>query len=248
MDPAVGSFTLNLDPIGYPQLSLRKDGEELYRVGSWNGIGFSGASFLRNNSIYRYGLVMNKSEVYYHFDLLNSSVLSRFTLSPLGIGLRFTWNDQIQSWNRDQISRVDTCDKYRSCGAYSSCYASNSPLCSCLNRFVPNDSESWSRGNWSSGCVRRKRLNMEDGGIFFKYSGINLPDTRHSWFNRSMNLNECKMLCSMNSSCMAYTNLDVSSGGSGCLLWYGDLVDIRHLSENGQDMYIKMASSELGKS
>jgi len=46
---------------------------------------------------------------------------------------------------------------------------------------------------------------------------------------------------------MAYSNLDVRNGGSGCLLWFDELVDMREVSENGQDIYIRMASSELGK-
>jgi hypothetical protein len=61
-----------------------------------------------------------------------------------------------------------------------------------------------------------------------------------------MNLKECEMVCLKNCSCSAYANLDISKGGSGCLLWFGDLIDIRNLSVNGQDIYIRMAASEQG--
>lgn len=44
---------------------------------------------------------------------------------------------------------------------------------------------------------------------------------------------------------MAYSNLDIRNGGSGCLLWYGDLIDIRELP-GGQDICIGIANSELG--
>ncbi|CAL5341849.1 unnamed protein product [Camellia sinensis] len=49
---------------------------------------------------------------------------------------------------------------------------------------------------------------------------------------------------------MAYAALNISSGeGSGCLLWFGDLIDIKEdFTENGQDLYIRMASSELASS
>ncbi|XP_028053597.1 G-type lectin S-receptor-like serine/threonine-protein kinase SD1-1 isoform X3 [Camellia sinensis] len=33
--------------------------------------------------------------------------------------------------------------------------------------------------------------------------------------------------------------------GSGCLLWFGELIDMREFSEDGPDIYIRMASSEL---
>ncbi|XP_028061784.1 G-type lectin S-receptor-like serine/threonine-protein kinase At4g27290 [Camellia sinensis] len=54
------------------------------------------------------------------------------------------------------------------------------------------------------------------------------------------------MVCLENCSCMAYTNLDIRGGGSGCLLWFGELTDIREYSADGPDIYIRTASSELG--
>ncbi|KAJ0897105.1 putative non-specific serine/threonine protein kinase [Helianthus annuus] len=39
-----------------------------------------------------------------------------------------------------------------------------------------------------------------------------------------MTLEECQMTCNRNCSCTAYANLDIQSG---CLLWFGDLQDIR---------------------
>ncbi|KAK6157123.1 hypothetical protein DH2020_011371 [Rehmannia glutinosa] len=80
----------------------------------------------------------------------------------------------------------------------------------------------------------------------FPYSDIKLPDARNSWHNESMTLEECEVECLRNCSCMAYTNLNISGGGSGCLIWFGDLVDIRVLAAGGQDLYIRVASSELG--
>lgn len=45
---------------------------------------------------------------------------------------------------------------------------------------------------------------------------------------------------------MAYTNTDIRGGGSGCAMPFGDLIDIRELDGAGQDLYIRMAASELG--
>ncbi|PHT35430.1 G-type lectin S-receptor-like serine/threonine-protein kinase SD1-1 [Capsicum baccatum] len=104
--------------------------------------------------------------------------------------------------------------------------------------------DDWNRADWSSGCVRNHPLNCSEDG-FIKYSGVKLPDTRYSWFNETMTLDECKIVCLRNCSCMGYTNLDISNGGSGCLLWIRELVDLRQLSESGQDIYIRMADSEI---
>ncbi|KAK1582362.1 hypothetical protein Q3G72_014255 [Acer saccharum] len=39
---------------------------------------------------------------------------------------------------------------------------------------------------------------------------------------------------------------NVREGGTrGCLLWFSDLLDIRELAANGQDLYVRVAASEL---
>ncbi len=49
-----------------------------------------------------------------------------------------------------------------------------------------------------------------------------------------------------NCSCTAYSNLDIRGEGSGCLVWFGNLVDITVMTEGGQDFYVRMAASEIG--
>nr|GMC62214.1 G-type lectin S-receptor-like serine/threonine-protein kinase At4g27290 [Ipomoea batatas] len=61
-----------------------------------------------------------------------------------------------------------------------------------------------------------------------------------------MSLQECERVCLRNCSCMAYSTLNISNGGSGCLIWYDDLVDMRPLSNgNGRDIYIRLAATEI---
>ncbi|KAH7544248.1 hypothetical protein JRO89_XS15G0135800 [Xanthoceras sorbifolium] len=43
----------------------------------------------------------------------------------------------------------------------------------------------------------------------------------------------------------AYATLDIRERGSGCLLWSTDLIDIRDLIKGGQDLYVRVAASEL---
>jgi hypothetical protein len=47
---------------------------------------------------------------------------------------------------------------YGKCGAFGSCNAVNSPICSCLRGFVPKNPDEWNKGNWTSGCIRRTPL------------------------------------------------------------------------------------------
>nr|GMC52474.1 G-type lectin S-receptor-like serine/threonine-protein kinase At4g27290 [Ipomoea batatas] len=59
-----------------------------------------------------------------------------------------------------------------------------------------------------------------------------------------MSLQECERVCLSNCSCMAYSTLNISNGGSGCLMWYADLVDMRTIRD-GQDIYIRLAATEI---
>ena len=73
-----------------------------------------------------------------------------------------------------------------------------------------------------------------------------MPDSRNSWYNDSMNLEDCEKMCLADCNCTAYSDLDVRNGGSGCLLWFGELIDIREFSQNEQNLYVRVAASELG--
>ncbi|KAK3031153.1 hypothetical protein RJ639_035176, partial [Escallonia herrerae] len=244
-DPSRGDTIFRMDPRGFPQQLLLTNSIEQFRSGPWNGLRFSGSPGLKPNPLYTYEFVFNKKEVYYMFELINSSVYSRLTLNTNGVLQRSTWNYRTQEWVVYLNVPADNCDHYALCHAYGSCSIGNSPVCGCLDKFVPKFQKDWDRADWSSGCVRKTPLDCEKGDGFFKYSGVKLPDTRNSWFNESMTLDECHKVCLDNCTCMAFANLDVRAGGSGCLLWFGDLVDIRQLVENGQDIYIRMAFSEL---
>lgn len=74
---------------------------------------------------------------------------------------------------------------------------------------------------------------------------MKLPDTSSSWYNKSTGLGECKGICLKNCSCTAYANLDVRGGGSGCLIWFGGLIDTIRSKGDGQDLYVRIAVSEL---
>ncbi|KAK3019228.1 hypothetical protein RJ639_003811, partial [Escallonia herrerae] len=246
-------FTYHCDPSGYPQNVMRKGSIEQYRTGPWNGVWFSGAPNLSPNTIFSFRLVFNDKEVYYTYDVLNSSVISRLMLSQNGVLQRWTWPvGRSQGWVLYLTAPTDNCDTYALCGAYGTCNIGDSPQCRCLNKFAPKNSDAWANTDWSNGCIRKTPLACYNNGSdgFLKYSNVKLPDTRNSSFNVSMTLEECQKVCSNNCSCVAYANLDIRDGGSGCLLWFGDLIDIRDFPEGaGQDIYVRMASSdaEIGK-
>ncbi|KAK3420148.1 hypothetical protein EUGRSUZ_G00941 [Eucalyptus grandis] len=246
-DPSPGDFTYRLNPSGYPQMILMNKSVVLSSSGPWNGIRFSGIPQLRTNPVFRFGFVFNQNEIYYYFNVLKSSVPSMVVLNENGIVRRFTWVDRTKSWFLYLSPQTDDCDTYASCGGNGNCTIASSPKCMCLTGFVPKDPSDWESGDWSNGCVRRTELDCPGGDKFLKYTQVKLPDARQSWFNESMNLQECEQTCLRNCSCTAYSNLDIRGQGSGCLLWFGDLMDIRQVNENIQGIYVRMAASEVGQ-
>ncbi|KAF8414039.1 hypothetical protein HHK36_002038 [Tetracentron sinense] len=246
-DPSPGRLTYGIENFGYPDAIMRKDLVKRVRSGPWNGIRYSGAPELKPNSIFKFKFISNGDEVYYTYQLIDKSVLSRLVLSENSDGVlqRLTWIDKSHDWKLFASVPKDHCDMYGLCGAYGSCDLDDAPACQCLKGFKARSIQAWNSTDWSGGCVHKVPLDCEKGDGFVKYMELKLPDTTHAWANKSMSLKECERECLKNCSCMAYTNSNISGLGSGCVMWFGDLIDIRRFSGGGQDLYIRMAASEL---
>nr|KYP58816.1 Putative serine/threonine-protein kinase receptor [Cajanus cajan] len=245
-DPGRGLYSYHIDTHGFPQMVITKGGALLYRVGSWNGNIFSGISSETLYKYFNFSFVITEQEVSYGYELLNQSFVSRYMITITGQIQRFFLSDLTHNWQLFYSGPADGCDNYAICGVNSNCDANNSPSCECFQGFIPTSQENWNSHNWSEGCVRRVNLDCGNSDGFLKYQGMKLPDTSTSWFDKSMNLVECEKFCKKNCSCTAYANLDIRKGGSGCLLWFNNIVDVRKLTSGGQDLYIRVAASELG--
>jgi hypothetical protein len=232
----------------YPEGVLWRGSEKYYRTGPSNGVGVSGSPDLKTNPVFYFNIVNNDNEHYYIYTLKNNSVISRVTLNQSHDVLqREIWIEAEETWKIYATLPTDYCDDYGLCGAYGNCIISESPVCQCLKGFKPKSQEKWELMVWSQGCVCSEPLSCHDKHKhgFVRFVGLKIPDTTHSWLNESMNLKECRAKCLDNCSCMAYANSDIRGGGSGCAIWFCDLIDIREFPEAGQDLYIRMAASDL---
>ncbi|KAK1368529.1 Receptor-like serine/threonine-protein kinase [Heracleum sosnowskyi] len=244
-DPSTGIFTVGIDLNGFPQFFRSKGSAKWTRTGPWNGRQFSGSPQTNPNGMFTEKFVFNDKEIYYRIDPINrTSADIRLTLTPNGDIQHLVWNYQNQIWMVYITQAVSDCDLYALCGAYGICNSNSSPRCGCLRGFVPKFPEKWNAVDWSSGCIRKTKLDCAIDTGFLKYSRVKLPDTRHSWYDMKINLEECKRLCLKNCNCTAYANADIRSGGSGCILWFNDLSDMVGYTDDGQDIYVKMPESE----
>nr|XP_017241526.1 PREDICTED: G-type lectin S-receptor-like serine/threonine-protein kinase At4g27290 isoform X1 [Daucus carota subsp. sativus] len=244
-DPSPGSFVHRMNTHGYPQLMLWKGSKLKARSGPWVGNRFSGSPIPKSNTIYLNEFFLEQKEIYYAARVFNTSTRTRFILTMNGNLQRLIWNGQNQEWTTYLTLLANDCDQYGVCGPYGTCDISSSPRCSCLKGFNPKLPEKWEAADWTNGCARITPLDCAKGDGFIKHSEVKLPDTQHSWYNLSMNLHECKSMCLKNCTCTAYSNINIERGGSGCLLWFEELMDIKGSTEDGQDIYVRMSASEL---
>ncbi|WKA12281.1 hypothetical protein VitviT2T_029687 [Vitis vinifera] len=163
----------------------------------------------------------------------------------MGSVQRFVLGEGSNKWDVMYTVQNDQCDNYGHSGANGICRIDNRPICDCLDGFVPKSESEWEFFNWTSGCIRTP-LDCQKGQGFIKLRGVKLSDLLKFWENTSMTGKECEVECLKSYSCMAYTNSNVSRG-SGFLIWFGDLIDIREFVQDIEQLvYIRIPASELG--
>ncbi|RZC29555.1 G-type lectin S-receptor-like serine/threonine-protein kinase At4g27290 isoform X1 [Glycine soja] len=246
-DPTQGDLSWGIILHPYPEIYMMKGTKKYHRLGPWNGLRFSGFPLMKpNNHIYYSEFVCNQEEVYFRWSLKQTSSISKVVLNQTTLERqRYVWSGK--SWILYAALPEDYCDHYGVCGANTYCTTSALPMCQCLKGFKPKSPEEWNSMNWSEGCVRKHPLScknkLSDG--FVLVEGLKVPDTKDTFVDETIDLKQCRTKCLNKCSCMAYTNSNISGAGSGCVMWFGDLFDIKLYPENGQSLYIRLPASEL---
>ncbi|PIM97973.1 Serine/threonine protein kinase [Handroanthus impetiginosus] len=248
-DPAPGDFSMRIENEGLPEVVIWREKMKWFRTGKWNGLCFSGGPRFPN-PILKPELVFKQERLISISEIFDSSNLVRFTLETSGTLRRYTMNVRRNKWNLAFTAQVDPCDEYGQCGPNGICRIDKAVRCECFKGFAPKFQEDWDRQDWSGGCVRIRPLNCENGDSFLEVRGVKHPDMLQYWLNKSMSLKECHDECLRNCSCVAYANPYITNGGSGCLMWFGELVDTREYpgADSLQNMYIRLPESELDSS
>ncbi|KAL3519598.1 hypothetical protein ACH5RR_017747 [Cinchona calisaya] len=245
-DPSPGEFTYGINRPGPTLEFLLWKGNSLeFRTGPYNGAGFSGVIIIPTPS-FHLNVIVSTNEVYYEVPE-SIPTLTRTVVSYSGEVHRYVWNSSSLEWLLLYSIPIDACDNYGHCGANSICTINDPFRCNCLTGYIPKSPQDWGIGIRSNGCVRKLPLNCSQGEGFVEVKGVKIPDHWIYWKNTTITLKECREECLKNCSCTAYANSNVSGRGSGCLLWYGDLIDIRILETlSAQNLYIRVEAQDLG--
>lgn len=249
-DPSPGNFTFGIDISVPPQFVLREGLIKKYRTGIWNGVRFNSNFWKSTSNVFVPTFTLNSNEVTY-MDRGADNTNSILVMSYNGLAQRYVWDKVTLQWIIIYEARKDRCDNYGICGPNSICNSYDLPvLCECLTGFVPRSQEEWDAFNWADGCIRETPLNCSKQDGFLELKSVKLPDLLQFWTDEKMNLKECREECLKNCSCAAYANLNVIDGGQGCLVWFGDLYDMKLLitepGDDEQDLHIRLAASDIG--
>ncbi|XP_027928058.1 G-type lectin S-receptor-like serine/threonine-protein kinase At1g11300 isoform X1 [Vigna unguiculata] len=253
-DPSTGSFSISVERLSIPELFIWKETRPFWRSGPWNGKTFTGIPFM--NTYYLQGLHIGddgEGNVEFLFKEVEEIGFIIYILNATGNCEERWWNGEKKEWVVTWNSHHFECDVYGVCGPFAVCNYESSPTCSCLKGFEPRNKEEWNRQNWTSGCFRRTPLqcerdsnqnksadHTEDG--FFEMKMVKVPDFADGSSLR-LQPDMCRSRCLENCSCIAYSyDADI-----GCMSWTENLIDITQFSNEGLDLHVRVAYTELAE-
>ncbi|XP_062013328.1 G-type lectin S-receptor-like serine/threonine-protein kinase At1g61370 isoform X1 [Rosa rugosa] len=252
-DPSAGMFLVGLESQTPTQVFIwiNNGSTPYWRSGPWDRTKFIGLPEMDHQ--YQSGFKLDDDPIlgtkYFSYTLLDNTI-SYLDISSKGL-LNFMLSENGSNWYRNWGAPDSPCDRYGVCGPFGVCTTSESPMCKCLEKFVPKSDEEWSKQNWTGGCVRQTKLFCDsntnksvssrgsDG--FQKRVRLKVPDF-HEYIT-SLESEDCKMYCLNNCPCLAYAFVN----NIGCLVWSKDLIDMQEFSSGGTDIFIRLAQADLGE-
>ncbi|GFP83945.1 g-type lectin s-receptor-like serine/threonine-protein kinase b120 [Phtheirospermum japonicum] len=236
-DPSPGNYSMGVDPRGPPQIVIWEGPNRRWRSGHWNGLIFTGVPEMR--AFYRFGFRLNERNglLEVSYTPSTNSDLVQFRLNTEGIEVQERWIDERREWNAIYRHPVEECDNYNYCGNFGKCQRVGAMRCGCVEGFEATDND---RGG---GCRRRAKLQCETGNGkldgFLQVENVKLPDFVD--YVGPEDGRGCERICRNNCSCTAYAFVS----GINCMIWHRELVDVQQFEEGGNNLFVRVAHSEL---
>ncbi|THG00310.1 hypothetical protein TEA_000498 [Camellia sinensis var. sinensis] len=248
-DPSPGLFSHILDA-NNSYILLWNGSKQYWTSGPWNGEIFSLLPTMRQNYMFNFSFVDNENESYLKYSPYDPYIISRIVMDVSGQLKQLTWLEGSKEWNLLWAQPRQQCDVYALCGPFGTCNQNAQPFSNCLTGFNPKSGNDWYLGDYSSGCVRRTKLQCGNANVanqekdrFQEYSNMRLPE--HPQSVASSSATECESSCLKNCSFTVY-----SYGRNGCSIWTMNLVNLLQLLGNGSSgssLYLKLAASEFSR-
>ncbi|PIN00684.1 Non-specific serine/threonine protein kinase [Handroanthus impetiginosus] len=246
-DPSPGDFTYKIENRELSQMIILMGKRKRFRSGHWNGIYFTGLQAFPNPA-WKVQTVFKNGELVSMFDPNDISYNTRLTMNYTGFIQRYIMNEKRDAWTLVFEMPADSCDNYGFCGPNGFCKIDKSPVCECLRGYVPNNVNEWSVFDWRNGCKRIMPLSCQKDEGFLKIERVKFPDPLEYKMKTNMSIDDCRDECFKNCNCTAYANINISNVRSGCLMWFGDLIDVKKFtmeSNPDDNFYLRVPASEL---
>ncbi|KAM5588516.1 hypothetical protein ABKV19_006793 [Rosa sericea] len=223
-DPGTGNCTLRTEPYGSPQIILYNNHAKWWRLSERDAVFVSEMKMRFDHSVFSI-IVISGSDT-------SASVK------------QLAWQGKQQGWVVVWSAPMDVCDKYGTCGPFGVCntHTANWVKCACFPGYEPNFPQDWKLREGSGGCKKQPGAPSmcRNGEGFVRMDNVNVPDTSTVELDKNMSMEACEQKCLSNCSCLAYASADIRNGRSGCMTWYGDLMDTKqYIERRGQDFYIR---------
>ncbi|KAF2317377.1 hypothetical protein GH714_020968 [Hevea brasiliensis] len=242
-DPGTGNFSLQINPQAFIYWGTKY---------IWRGIPWPWKSYA---DIFNASFVNNQNETYAAYSVSDASVILRVMLDYSRLVKNLIWHEKDGKWNEFRSTPKSPCDPYGHCGTYGICdphFFSRRFECDYLPGYEPKSLREWNiLKDASGGCVRKRLESTSScghGDGFVKVANVKVPDTSAAvWVSTNMSPRDCEKNCMRNFSCSAYASIDIAEKETGCLTWYGKLMDTVHNREEGYDIYVRVDAIELAE-
>nr|CAB3468787.1 unnamed protein product [Digitaria exilis] len=258
VDPAPGLFTLGIDLNDTKQYDTTWNGTiSFWASGEWNGDVFTGIPEMMSHYGYNFEFVSDANGSYFTYALQDPTAISRMVMDVSGQVRQLMWVPSTDEWMIIWTEPHQLCDVYAVCGAFGVCSQKSDTFCTCPVGFRPSSEMDWEVGDHSHGCRRNNPLQCElrstnrstvnGGDAFLLASGISLPrNSTSSPAAQASSARDCGLACLKSCNCTAY-----SYGSSGCVLWYGGLLNLQRLVDDTSgmdDLYIRLSAMDVPSS
>ncbi|XP_040378503.1 G-type lectin S-receptor-like serine/threonine-protein kinase At2g19130 [Oryza brachyantha] len=248
-DPAPGAFSMVIDARGLARFDLLAGGEHRYwTTGLWDGEIFANVPEMRSGYFIGVPYAPNASINFFSYrDRIPGAAVGNFMLDVNGQMRRRQWSKTAGEWILFCSEPHDACDVHGSCGPFGVCSNGTNPACRCPAGFEPRSSEEWSLQNAASGCARRHPLECYGDGFLALPNTVRLPNGSAEAPAGARNDKACAHTCLVDCACTAYVY-----DGAKCLVWNGELVNMKTLVDGqgdgglaGATLHLRVASSEV---
>ncbi|KAJ0252996.1 Serine-threonine/tyrosine-protein kinase [Hirschfeldia incana] len=239
-DPRSGNVTYKIHNLRkLPEIFLMDRDLIMQRSGPLDGLRFSGIP--EEQGLY-YNYKETNEEVSFSFQMTNQSIYSRLAIRDSTLE-RFTLIPPSRGWSLSWDLTREACELYSLCGANAYCEKNlSSSHCYCLKGFVPKNQAHWGLGVWSSGCVRRTQLSCERRDhAFLQLNNSKFPDAKTATVDWGINVKKCEERCLSDCNCTSFASIR-RGGIIGCVIWTGELFDLRTYISGGQIIYVKTSA------